>query len=129
MTDALSSIAGVVDVDVVRGARAPADSAPDLVIEIPHGATTTADFTSLEAQLRSPLPDALVDFFHVNTDAGAPELAVAVAHRLVALEPARSVAILRCRVPRCNNLRANHRGWLRARSVRDCRQAAAWRSR
>lgn len=100
MTDALSSIAGVVDVDVLRGATASPSAAPDLVIEIPHGATTTADFTSLAAELRSPLPDALVDFFHVNTDAGAPELAVAVARRLVALDPSRTVAIFRCRVPR-----------------------------
>lgn len=100
MTDALSSIPGVLDVDPVRGARASAGAAPDLVIEIPHGATRTADFTSLAAQLRSPLPEALVDFFHVNTDAGAPELARAVAERFVAAEPARSVVILRCRVPR-----------------------------
>jgi predicted N-formylglutamate amidohydrolase len=92
------SIAGVVDVQVVRGARAGAGA--DLVIEIPHGATETANFTALAAKLTSPLPDALVDFFHVNTDAGAPELAEAIAARLVAEDPARSVAIVRCRVPR-----------------------------
>jgi hypothetical protein len=46
------------------------------------------------------LPDALVDFFHVNTDAGAPELAAGIAARLVADDPARSVAIVRCRIPR-----------------------------
>ncbi|HEU5058663.1 MAG TPA: hypothetical protein VFU21_19150, partial [Kofleriaceae bacterium] len=39
-------------------------------------------------------------FFHVNTDAGAPELGEAVARAFVAAEPARSVAILRCRIPR-----------------------------
>lgn len=99
MTDAFSSIPGVLDVDVVRGA-APNGAAPDLVIEVPHGATRTVDFTSLAAELKSPLPDALVDFFHVNTDAGAPELAAAVARRLVALDPSRTVAVLRCRVPR-----------------------------
>jgi predicted N-formylglutamate amidohydrolase len=94
------SIPEVVDVEVLRGATAPADAAPDLLIEVPHGATRTVDFTRLEARLQSPLPDALVDFFHVNTDAGAPELALAVARRFVALEPARSAVILRCRVPR-----------------------------
>jgi predicted N-formylglutamate amidohydrolase len=94
----LQSIPDVVEVDVIRGARAR--DALDLVIEIPHGATRTDDFTSLAARLTSPLPDALVDFFHVNTDAGAPELAVATAQRLVAADPTRSVAILRCRIPR-----------------------------
>jgi predicted N-formylglutamate amidohydrolase len=58
------------------------------------------DFTSLAAKLTSPLPDGLVDFFHVNTDAGAPELAEGIATRLVAEDPARSVAIVRCRIPR-----------------------------
>jgi predicted N-formylglutamate amidohydrolase len=96
----LASIPTILDVDVIRGARATADAPLDLVIEIPHGATRTEDFTSLAARMTSPLPDGLVDFFHVNTDAGAPELAVATAHRFVELEPARSVAILRCRIPR-----------------------------
>jgi hypothetical protein len=94
----LESIAGVVDIHVVRGARAGADV--ELVIEIPHGATRTVDFTSLAAKLTSPLPAALVDFFHVNTDAGAPELATAIAARLVDEDPVRSVAIVRCRIPR-----------------------------
>jgi len=76
------------------------DAALDLVIEIPHGATTTADFTALAAQLTSPLPDGLIDFFHVNTDAGAPELALATARRLVADQPTRAVAVVRCRIPR-----------------------------
>jgi hypothetical protein len=70
------------------------------VIEVPHGATSGADFAALAAQLTSPLPDDLIAFFHVNTDAGAPELALATAHRLVADEPARSVAVVRCRIPR-----------------------------
>jgi hypothetical protein len=95
-----ASIPGVVDVHVVRGSRAAADAPPDLVIEIPHGATATADFTALAAQLTSPLPDGLADFFHVNTDAGAPELGLALAERLVADDPARVAAVLRCRIPR-----------------------------
>lgn len=96
---ALASIDGVLDVDVVRGADAAA-AAPSLLVEIPHGATRTADFDRLAARLTSPLPAGLVDFFHVNTDVGAPELAVAIAHRLVAADPARAVAIVRCRIPR-----------------------------
>lgn len=95
-----TSIPGVVDAMTLRGAQARTDAAPDLLIEIPHGATRTDDFTSLAAQLRSPLPDGLVDFFHVNTDVGAPELALAVASQLVFEDPRRAVAILRCRIPR-----------------------------
>jgi predicted N-formylglutamate amidohydrolase len=96
----LVSIPDIVDVQVARGAEARPDAALDLVIEIPHGATATVDFTTLAARLTSPLPDDLVDFFHVNTDAGAPELAVAIAERFVAEAPARSVAVVRCRIPR-----------------------------
>jgi predicted N-formylglutamate amidohydrolase len=94
------SVPDVLDVVIVRGATAARDAAPDLLIEIPHGATRTADFTSLERLLTSPLPEGLVDFFHVNTDAGAPELGEATARRFVEAAPARSVAILRCRIPR-----------------------------
>jgi len=100
MGSPLSSIPDVVDVRRVAGARADRSAPPDLLIEIPHGATRTADFTQLAALLDSPLPDNLVDFFHVNTDAGAPELAEAVTAAFVAAEPARAVAILRCRIPR-----------------------------
>jgi predicted N-formylglutamate amidohydrolase len=94
-----ASLPGVVDVHLIRGARA-ASGSPDLVIEIPHGATETIDFTRLASRLTSPLPADLVDFFHVNTDAGAPELAEAIARELVVAEPTRVIAILRCRIPR-----------------------------
>jgi hypothetical protein len=96
----LTSIPDVLDVLVARGAKARSDDALDLLIEVPHGATITRDFTTMAAKLTSPLPDGLVDFFHVNTDAGAPELAQAIAERFVAAEPARSAAVLRCRIPR-----------------------------
>jgi hypothetical protein len=95
-----ASIPGILDVTVVRGAHAAAGTAPDLVIEVPHGATTTADFTAAAAPLTSALPDDLVAFFHVNTDAGAPELAVAIAHHITDADPARSVVVVRCRIPR-----------------------------
>lgn len=84
------SIPGVLDAQILG------DGAPELLIEVPHGATDTADFTDLAAQLQSPLPEGLVEFFHVNTDVGAPELAAAIAR---ALAP-RTVEILRCRIPR-----------------------------
>lgn len=91
---------GVVDIGTFRGKNAARDAAPDLIIEIPHGATHTVDFTSLAEQLTSPLPDGLADFFHVNTDTGAPELAVALAERLVEELPTHTVVVLRCRIPR-----------------------------
>ena len=96
----MTSIPGTVDVQVFRGERATVTAVPDLLIEIPHGATETADFRALERRLNSPLPPSLVDFFHVNTDAGAPELAEAVARRFVVLEPERVALVLRCRIPR-----------------------------
>lgn len=95
----MQSIPDVVEVEVIRGERASPD-ALDLVIEIPHGATRTAEYARYAEQLTSPLPADLVDFFHVNTDSGAPELGVAIARRLVAELPERAVAIVRCRVPR-----------------------------
>ena len=91
----LPSIPGIADVEVLRAAGRGDDAPLDLVIEIPHGATATSDFTSLAARLTSPLPAGLVDFFHVNTDAGAPELGATTARLL-----GRRVAIVRCRVPR-----------------------------
>jgi len=100
VVSALVSIPDVVDVHVLRGRSAAADAPPDLVIEIPHGATVTADFTTLASRLTSPLPEGLADFFHVNTDAGAPELGLALATRFVDDEPARVAAVLRCRIPR-----------------------------
>ncbi|MDX2012121.1 MAG: N-formylglutamate amidohydrolase [Myxococcaceae bacterium] len=93
-----TSIPHVVDVLTFRGPQA--GPTPNLLIEIPHGATRTADFDDVAQRLTSPLPEGLVDFFHVNTDAGAPELGVALAHRLIKDDPSKSVALLRCRVPR-----------------------------
>ncbi|MDX2087622.1 MAG: N-formylglutamate amidohydrolase [Kofleriaceae bacterium] len=97
---AFESVPGVVDVEVVRGAQTAAGAPFDLVFEIPHGATRTEDFTRVAARMTSPVPDRLVDFFHVNTDVGAPELAAATAQALVAALPAHTVAIVRSRVPR-----------------------------
>ena len=95
----IESIPAIVDVETFHGARAAAGP-PSLLLEVPHGATRTEDFTRVEALLRSPLPASLVDFFHVNTDVGAPELACEVARRFVAAYPDRSAAVLRCRIPR-----------------------------
>jgi N-formylglutamate amidohydrolase len=108
MTGSLGSIDRVVDVIHVRGAQASVDAPADLLLEIPHGATRAHHFTSLRAQLKGPFPDNLIDFFFVNTDVGAPEGALALAHHVVARAPTRSVALLRCQIPRtfidCNRV-------------------------
>lgn len=97
---ALHSIPDILDVHLLHGTDAHPGAAPDLLVEVPHGATQTDDFTSLAARLTSPLPASLIDFFHVNTDAGAPELALDVARRFTAADPSRTAAVLRCRIPR-----------------------------
>lgn len=103
-----ASIPDVCDVDVYRGADAPDGAAPDLLIEVPHGATRAADFARLAARLHGPFPDGLQDFFFVNTDVGAPEVAVALAQALVAAEADRTALVVRCLLPRtfvdCNRV-------------------------
>lgn len=91
---------GVCDVEILRGAAANAEAPPQLLLEVPHGATAASDFETLRARIRSQLPEGLADFFFVNTDAGAPEVAVEVARQVVAAAPELSAMVLRCRVPR-----------------------------
>lgn len=102
------SIDGVVEVQHLRGAQAKADAPADLLLEIPHGATRAHHFASLKAQLKGPFPENLIDFFFVNTDVGAPEAALALARHVIARDPARSVTLLRCQIPRtfidCNRV-------------------------
>lgn len=104
-----SSIPAVAEVTLVRGALSDsADSAPRLLIDVPHGATTASDFEDLAPLLEGPHPDNLIDFFFVNTDSGAPELALAIAHLHVEKHPHHSVLIVRSRIPRtfidCNRV-------------------------
>jgi hypothetical protein len=84
----------------VSGTQASADAPIDVLFEVPHGATRSVDFTGYAERLTSALPDGLIEFFHVNTDTGAPELAVAVARHFVAQAPTRTAAIVRSRIPR-----------------------------
>lgn len=80
----------------VEAGGAPAE--PAVVIEVPHGATRLAELDALRERLRGPLPPDLADYFLVNTDAGAPELARAAAEGLAAAGLA--CLVLRCRLPR-----------------------------
>lgn len=100
MATALRSIPGVCDVELVRGSAAAADAPPTLFLEVAHGATRASDFDELRAVLTGEYPADLKDFFFVNTDVGAPELALAVAAAVVAARPDAVALVVRCRVPR-----------------------------
>lgn len=111
MSAQLRSIPRVAEVSWVRGARAAAGEAPDLVLEVPHGATTEAHYDALAADLKGPFPADLKHFFFVNTDVGAPEVARRTAERVAATEPTRTALVIRCLLPRtfvdCNRLIAS----------------------
>ena len=102
----MHSIPDVCAVTLVRGAQA--GDLPDLLLEVPHGATRAADFDRLRRELHGPFPEDLREFFFVNTDVGAPEVALRVAELVVAADPRRSALVLRCLVPRafvdCNRV-------------------------
>jgi hypothetical protein len=94
----LASIPGVCDVATFGPARAGV--APTLVLEVAHGATRARDFDRLRAALRGPYPEDLREFFFVNTDVGAPEVALRVAELLSEADPERAMVVVRCLVPR-----------------------------
>jgi predicted N-formylglutamate amidohydrolase len=78
--------------------RAGGPPPADVLVEVPHGATARTDFAMIAGRLTGALPERLEAFFHVNTDEGAPELALDVARRLAAA--GRRVLVVRCRIPR-----------------------------
>ena len=104
----LASIPAVCDVVHVRGKQADPQAPPDLLLEVPHGATRAADYEAVRKELRGSYPDDLQAFFFVNTDVGAPEVALATARRFVAAAPTRSAVVVRCLIPRtfvdCNRV-------------------------
>lgn len=107
MTEALlTSLPAVADVAFVRGARA--SGTPQFLFEMPHGATRARDFDALRSELSADYPEDLRDFFFVNTDVGAPELARRTAELLVAMRPECSAVLVTARIPRtfvdCNRV-------------------------
>ncbi len=90
---------GICDVHRIAGGRA-GTAAPTLLLEVPHGATRAADFAALRADLRGDYAADLQDFFFVNTDVGAPEVALQVARTIVADAPDRAVLVVVSRLPR-----------------------------
>jgi predicted N-formylglutamate amidohydrolase len=101
------SVPHVAEVRVHRAAQ-PLPRAVAVLIEVPHGAAGHAEYAAVGERLRSPLPASLVDFFHVNTDAGAFEVAEATARLLCARGVASLAVIVRSRIPRtfidCNRV-------------------------
>lgn len=100
MNEPIRAVAGVVDVEFVCGAAAPAGAVPDLLLEVPHGATRTGHFERARERLRGDIDARLIDFFFVNTDVGAPELARAIAGQVVAAAPTRTAVLVRSLLPR-----------------------------
>jgi len=102
----MRSIPDVCEVEFVRGVRA--GDVPDLLLEVPHGATRAAHYDRVVGALRGSFPANLRDFFFVNTDVGAPEVAQRTAELFVAADPTRSALVVRCLVPRtfvdCNRV-------------------------
>lgn len=102
----LHSVPEAAGVESFRGARARGE--PDLLLEVPHGATRAAHYDELLRELRGTFPDDLRDFFFVNTDVGAPEVAKRVAELYVEALPERAAVVVRSSIPRtfvdCNRV-------------------------
>jgi hypothetical protein len=108
-----ASVEDVVDVELLRGARADRDAVPELLIEVPHGADERRHYDALRSRLVGDLPDDLHLFFHLNTDVAAYAYGRATALAWLSQHPYRSALILRSLIPRtfvdCNRL-AEDRG-------------------
>jgi hypothetical protein len=100
MLSGAESIDRVCEVQWLRGAAADPSAPPDLLLEVPHGATRARDFDGLREELQGDYDDGLRDFFLVNTDVGAPELAEAIGRGVVAAQPERTALLVRCALPR-----------------------------
>jgi len=95
-----AGIPGVLERELVRGSANEPGTPPDLLIEVPHGATERRHYDALRGRLATALPESLIDYFFVNTDVGAPECALALAQRITESASTQSVAVLRCIIPR-----------------------------
>lgn len=84
----------------------PRAGASTLLVELPHGATRTADYEAARVRLTGTLPVGLEAFFYVNTDIGTPESAQWLSETLAA--EGFGTLVLRCLVPRtfidCNRV-------------------------
>lgn len=114
----LTSVPGVVTVELLRGSRASADALPSLLVEVPHGADEPRHYEALRARLRGALPEGLELFFNINTDLGAWTYGRLCALELLRRFPERSALLLRCELPRtfvdCNRVASYGGGELQA---------------
>lgn len=101
------SLEDVCEVARIAAPGADPSAAPDLLFEVPHGATRRRHFMAIRRLLKGDLPPDLEDFFFVNTDVGSSEVArraaELVAHPSAGDGPAAppcSVLVLRCLIPR-----------------------------
>lgn len=94
-----TSIPDVCDVEVHSSKGGGEGAAPELLIEVPHGATLESHFQAIRKRLAGALPERLVEFFFVNTDVGAPECAHEIAS-MVSSATGRSVIVIRSLIPR-----------------------------
>jgi hypothetical protein len=104
----ITAIEGVCEVEWAPGRAA----GPELLIEVPHGATRRADYEALRRRLVGALPPRLEQFFFVKTDIVALECTRHLAEALSA--EGLGVLVLRCVVPRtfidCNRVVAGAPG-------------------
>ena len=96
----IASLPDVCEVEAIDGSEAKPDRPPDLLLEVAHGATRAAHFDATASRLVGTMPPDLRDFFFVNTDVGAPEIARRIAARVVAADPGRRALLVRCLIPR-----------------------------
>src|SRR5262245_44400562 len=100
MEEPIASLEGVADVERIDGRDADPAATPCLLVEVPHGAETRAEYDALRGRLVGDLPADLHVFYHVNTDVGAYGYGRRAAERVIAAVPSRSALIVRARIPR-----------------------------
>ena len=103
MSPTLAGATSVGTIEDVAEIHRFGDGPARLLLEVPHGATERLHYDSIASRLASPLPARLEEFFFVNTDFAAPEIAFRVASLLSASRRkarTRSVVVVRALVPR-----------------------------
>ena len=102
------AIPDVCDVEVVTAEGADSAAPPELLIEVPHGATRRRHFLATRRRLTGEFPADLEQFFFVNTDVGSIEVARWVARLVTSPAGIGRVLILRGVVARtfidCNRV-------------------------
>ena len=80
--ESIRSVPGVCEVRLFGAIPAGPGEPPDLLVDLPHGATRSDHYHALRRRLTGEFPQDLQDFFFVNTDVGTPECAQELARCL-----------------------------------------------